>query len=576
MKHFRIATKLHFIIGMSLAFSLGVIGFLLYELGHVAAAYEGGLAGQVHAQDQARVVQVDFKKQVQEWKDVLLRGHDPQDREKYQANFFRQETAVRQGVQRLREEITDAQARTMLEEFTDAHERMGTKYREALDLFARDGGADPKPADKLVKGQDREATDLIDRVVEGLIRQGEEGRAAQSASLARERWLVGLSCGAVCLGVFAGAFFIARSITRPLARTRKLLDAVTRGDLTQRLPVSSRDEVGLLAAALNNMLEHMQNTVGAIATNGLALAGSSEELAVVSRQLSAGAEETSRQAGGVSAAAEQVSRNALAVATAVEEMSATVNEIAQNASGAARVAASAVRAAELANATVAKLGESSAEVGNVVKVVASVAEQTKLLALNATIEAARAGEAGKGFAVVANEVKELAKETARATEDIGQKIEAIQRDARGAAGAITQIGVVINQIHDMQATIASAVEEQTATTNEIARNIAEAAQGGAEISKGISEVATAMKSTAEGADQTRQAAAELARMAAELGKLVDTFHCGDGAEAVSPSARAGALANGRAKRAAGDKPRRSPGQRDDFTHKGEKYARTRN
>jgi methyl-accepting chemotaxis protein len=360
---------------------------------------------------------------------------------------------------------------------------------------------------------------------------------------------------------------------------------VTRGDLTQRLPVSSRDEVGLLAAALNDMLEHMQNTVGAIATNGLALAGSSEELAAVSRQLSSGAEETSRQAGGVSAAAEQVSRNAQAVATAVEEMSATVNEIAQNASGAARVAANAVKAAELANATVAKLGESSAEVGNVVKVVASVAEQTKLLALNATIEAARAGEAGKGFAVVANEVKELAKETARATEDIGQKIEAIQRDARGAAGAITQIGVVINQIHDMQATIASAVEEQTATTNEIARNIAEAAQGGAEISKGISEVATAVKSTAEGADQTRQAAAELARMAAELGKLVDTFHCGDGTEPITPSARTGAQANGRAKRAAGlipagldggDKPRRSPEQGDDCTHKGEKYARARN
>jgi methyl-accepting chemotaxis protein len=150
---------------------------------------------------------------------------------------------------------------------------------------------------------------------------------------------------------------------------------------------------------------------------------------------------------------------------------------------------------------------------------------------------------------VANEVKELAKETARATEDIGQKIEAIQRDARGAAGAIAQIGAVINQIHDMQATIASAVEEQTATTNEIARNIAEAAQGGAEISKGISEVATAMKSTAEGADQTRQAAAELAKMAAELGRLVDRFHCGDGTEAVSPSAKA-AHANGRAHKAA--------------------------
>ncbi len=288
----------------------------------------------------------------------------------------------------------------------------------------------------------------------------------------------------------------------------------------------------------------MASAVGPIGHNALILAGSSEELAAVSRQLSAGAEETSRQAGGVSAAAEQVSRNAQAVATAVEEMSATVNEIAQNAGGAARVAAGAVRAAEAANATMAKLAESSAEVGNVVKVVASVAEQTKLLALNATIEAARAGEAGKGFAVVANEVKELAKETARATEDIGQKIEAIQRDARGAAGAITQIGAVVHQIHDMQATIASAVEEQTATTNEIARNIAEAAQGGAEISRGIAEVAQALRGTADGSAQTRQAAGELARVATELGRLVGQFHGAENEDEEGPASPVVAVASG--------------------------------
>ncbi len=386
MKNFRVATKIHTIIGLSLAFSLGAVGFLLYELGRVAASYEGALAAQVKAQDGARTVQVDFKKQVQEWKDVLLRGHDPQDREKYQANFFREEAAVRHGLQELRGEVSDAQARALLDEFGAAHGRMGTSYRAALDLFTQSGGADPGPADKLVRGQDREPTDLIDRVVTALVRQGEEGRAAEGAALARERWLVGASCAVAFLAVFAGAFLIGRSITRPIGRS----------------------------------VHH--------------LTGSSDELAAVSRQLSAGAEETSRQAGSVSAAAEQVSRNAQAVATAVEEMSATVNEIAQNAGNAARVAAGAVRAAEAANITVAKLGESSAEVGNVVKVVASVAEQTKLLALNATIEAARAGEAGKGFAVVANEVKELAKETARATEDIGQKIEAIQRNARARRG----------------------------------------------------------------------------------------------------------------------------------------------
>ncbi len=221
------------------------------------------------------------------------------------------------------------------------------------------------------------------------------------------------------------------AVLTPIDAASAALQKLAAGDLTARVEGDYQGDHARIQVAFNKAAEAMNDAVGPIGQNALLLAGSSEELAVVSRQLSAGAEETSRQAGSVSASAEQVSRNAQAVATAVEEMSATVNEIAQNASGAARVAASAVQAAQLANATVAKLGESSVEVGNVVKVVASVAEQTKLLALNATIEAARAGEAGKGFAVVANEVKELAKETARATEDIGQKIEAIQRDARG-------------------------------------------------------------------------------------------------------------------------------------------------
>src|SRR5262245_25000627 len=207
------------------------------------------------------------------------------------------------------------------------------------------------------------------------------------------------------------------------------------------------------------------------------LASSALELTAVSQQMAANSEETAAQAGVVSAAAEQVSCNVGTVASAAEEMGASIKEIARNTNEAARVATSAVKVAEKTNATVTKLGESSAEIGNVVKVITSIAQQTNLLALNATIEAARAGEAGKGFAVVANEVKELAKQTAKATEDIGRRIEAIQGDTHGAVEAIGQISKIINQINDIQNTIASAVEEQTATTGEISRNVAEAAKG---------------------------------------------------------------------------------------------------
>jgi methyl-accepting chemotaxis protein len=270
------------------------------------------------------------------------------------------------------------------------------------------------------------------------------------------------------------------------------------------------------------MESNLQKTLAAVAQNATSLGSASEELAANSQQMVSNAEETATQAGVVSAAAEQVSKNVQTVATGTEEMSASIKEIAKNAQDAAKVAATAVKSAETTNATISKLGESSAQIGKVIKVITSIAQQTNLLALNATIEAARAGEAGKGFAVVANEVKELAKETAKATEDISQKIEAIQADTKSAVTAIAEISTVINKINDYQNTIASAVEEQTATTNEITRNVAEAAKGSTEIAQNITGVATAAKSTTSGANDTQKASVELSRMAAELQKIVDS------------------------------------------------------
>ena len=302
-----------------------------------------------------------------------------------------------------------------------------------------------------------------------------------------------------------------------------VVNAAAKGDLTLDVPVRGQDAIGQMGEGLSKLFTDLRKSIGAIAQNAQAVATSSEELTAVSQQMGASAEETSAQAGVVSAASEQVSKNVQTVATGTEEMGASIKEIAKNANEAAKVATAAVKVTETTNQTVSKLGESSAEIGKVIKVITSIAQQTNLLALNATIEAARAGEAGKGFAVVANEVKELAKETAKATEDISQKIEAIQNDTKGAVEAIGQISGIINQINDISNTIASAVEEQTATTNEMGRNVTEAAKGSAEIAENITGVAQAAKSTSDGATDTLGAAQSLAKMATDLQGLVSRF-----------------------------------------------------
>jgi methyl-accepting chemotaxis protein len=347
------------------------------------------------------------------------------------------------------------------------------------------------------------------------------------------------------------AWLLARHIAASLSEVVRVTSRLAEGDLTQRIAVKGRDEIGDMALRFNSFAEKMHDAVRSIAHNMQVLAASSEELTAVSQQMAGTAEEASAQGGVVSAASEQVTKNVQTVATGVEEMSASIKEIAKNAGEAARVANNAVQVAEKANATVGRLGDSSAEIGQVIKVINSIAEQTNLLALNATIEAARAGEAGKGFAVVASEVKELAKQTGKATEDISEKIQSIQGSTQEAVEAIGSIGQVINQINDISNTIASAVEEQSATTNEISRNVAEAAGGATEITRNIAGVAEAAKITSSGASDGQAAAAEMARMAAELQTLVSQFNYAEGVEG-KPSAVNGKplRARSRAERAA--------------------------
>ena len=316
---------------------------------------------------------------------------------------------------------------------------------------------------------------------------------------------------------------VARGIVRSLNRVKAVCEALAAGDLTRSAGLSSQDEVGQMGQALDTAMGILRATVGTISGSAMSLAGASEEMSVVSTQIASSAADTSAQAQTVSAAAEQISRSVESVSAASEQMGSSIQEIARNANDAAAVAAEAVAIASATNDTVTKLGESSVEIGNVIKTITSIAEQTNLLALNATIEAARAGEAGKGFAVVATEVKELAQGTARATEDIARRVEAIQADTSGAVVAIGQISSVIARISEFQTTIASAVEEQTATTGETNRSVAEASTGVQDIATTITRVADSASVTSQGVGDAQQTTAELARMSTELTDLVARF-----------------------------------------------------
>lgn len=311
-----------------------------------------------------------------------------------------------------------------------------------------------------------------------------------------------------------------------LAKVNSILESVNAyesGDLTAEVQILSEDPIGLVGQALAAFVKELRVSMTTVSENAVTVASASEELSACSAQMTAAAEESFLQSTSARQAAEEVNMNIQTVATATNEMAESIIEISKNANQAAKVVSRAVDVASDTNKTITKLGDSSVEIGNVIKVITSIAQQTNLLALNATIEAARAGEAGRGFAVVANEVKELAKETARATEEISGKIETIQNDSDEAVKAIGEITSIIDEISNIADSIAGAVEEQSATTAEMSQNVGEVARASSEIMSSVNRVAEAAESSKTGSEESHQSALELANLASRLQELMARF-----------------------------------------------------
>jgi methyl-accepting chemotaxis protein len=354
--------------------------------------------------------------------------------------------------------------------------------------------------------------------------------------------LILLTLAAVIIAAVMGTL-MSRYLSR---RIHTLADAtrdIAHGNLQKKVEKTSSDELGELADDTNTMIDNLREMIGQIRNFSENLSDSSTGLGGVSQDLDKNAMDLGTKSTDASHSTEMMTSSILdistiandsmervqSVAMATEEMSATIKEIAGNAEQARSVTAKAVTTVEKTTAKMTELSEAAKEVGKVADVIVNIADQTNLLSLNATIEAARAGDAGKGFAVVANEVKELAKQTAKATEDISQKIAAIQTDTKRAVEAIATIGAIINQINDISSTIATAVEEQSATTNEMSRNVTEAAKGSTEITQNIAGVSQAAQGTSSSAQESMKAAQALAQMSAQLRGLVEQFKVtGDG------------------------------------------------
>jgi methyl-accepting chemotaxis protein-1 (serine sensor receptor) len=542
----KLSTKLPlaFVASLMLVVAAAVFGF--QSLNQAINAYGTTVQASNAHERAASAILLAFKVQVQEWKDTLLRGKDPQKLAKHWSAFEKQETQVRETSARLLAALPTGESRALVEKFAQAHTAMGAGYRKGFEAF-KAAAFDPAVGDAAVAGVDREPSRLLNEAAQKIAADS----AALSARVAQEgtqAMLISLGLmGVLCLlGAGLGVWF-SRCISRPVQRALSIARGIAAGDLTQEVHVHGNDEFAQLLAALNDMQTSLTHVVGNVRRN-------SESVAIASAQIAQGNQDLSSRTEHQASALEETSAS-------MEELGSTVRHNADNAKQANQLAMNASDVAVQGGAVVAQvvdtmkgINDSSRKIADIIGVIDGIAFQTNILALNAAVEAARAGEQGRGFAVVASEVRSLAQRSADAAKEIKALISASVERVEAGSVLVDKAGTTMDEV-------VASIKRVTDIMGEIAAASREQSAGVAQVGEAVTQMDRATQQNAALVEQSAAAAESLRAQAGQLVSAVAVFklHAGQGASPVHVSPKPASTP-----RAAADKPAPSKVVRADF------------